>query len=58
MPLRRKRNSIRRRGASSLELVMATAVVLPLGLMAFLLGVEICQYVFRGIDGMLTLPWL
>ncbi len=47
-----------RRGHSSLELVMATAVVLPLALMSFLLSIEICKYVFRGIDGMLTLPWL
>ncbi len=37
---------------------MATAVVLPLALMSFLLSIEICKYVFRGIDGMLTLPWL
>lgn len=47
-----------RRGLASIELVMATAVALPLCGIMFLLGIEICRYVFRGLDGMLSLPWL
>lgn len=45
-------------GAASLEVVLTTAVVLPLAALMFFLGVKICQYVFRGVDGMMTLPWL
>ena len=37
---------------------LATAVALPLAVMMFLMGVQICRYVFRGFDGMLTMPWL
>jgi len=49
---------ITRHGAAAIEVVLATAVVLPLVVLLFFLGVEICQFVFRGIDGMLTMPWL
>lgn len=47
-----------RNGAASLELVLATAVALPLALVMFLLAVQICRYVFRGVGGMLTMPML
>jgi len=47
-----------RQGAAALEVVLTTAVVLPLAALMFFLGVEICQYVHRGFDGMLTMPWL
>jgi hypothetical protein len=47
-----------RHGLATLEMVLATAVVLPLGFMLFLLGVQICRYVFRGLGGMLSLPIL
>ncbi len=50
--------TIQRKGAASLELVLATAVVLPLALAMFLLAVQICRYVFRGLGGMLTMPML
>ncbi|MEM9586234.1 MAG: hypothetical protein AAGA03_03045 [Planctomycetota bacterium] len=47
-----------RRGAASIEVVMATAVAVPLAVMLFLLGVRMCRYVFAAIDGMLTMPLL
>jgi hypothetical protein len=45
-------------GLANLEMVLVTAVVLPLGFMLFLLGVQICRYAFRGLGGMLSLPLL
>lgn len=37
---------------------MLTAVAVPLGILLFLLGVQLCRYVFRGLSGMLTMPFL
>ena len=48
----------RRAGFAALEVVMVTAVTLPLAVLLFLLGVEMCQYVFSAIDAMMTMPWL
>jgi hypothetical protein len=55
---RRPRLCRNRSAVASLEVVLATAVALPLAVLMFLLGVQICRYVFRGFDGMLTMPWL
>lgn len=55
---RKHPGSCRRIGLANLELVLVTAVALPLGFLLFLLGVQICRYVFRGLGGMLTLPLL
>ena len=49
---------ITRSGLAALELVLITAITLPLAALMFLLGVQISQYVFRGMDGMLAMPWL
>lgn len=47
-----------RRGMSSLEVVMATAVALPLAALMFFLGVRICRYVYGVISGLTTWPFL
>lgn len=54
----RRTTASARLGLANLELVLVTAVVLPLGFLLFLLGVQICRYVFRGLGGMLSLPLL
>jgi len=47
-----------RRGLAALELVMTTAVAVPLAVLLFFLAVKMTAYVFRGLDGMVTMPWL
>lgn len=47
-----------RRGAASLELVMATAVMLPLTVLLLLLGIKICSYVFSALGGLTLMPFL
>lgn len=47
-----------RRAIAQLELVMITAVILPLAIGMWLIAVAICQYVFRGMSGILSLPVL
>ena len=47
-----------RRGTASMELVMATAVALPLAASMLFLGFKICAYVFNGLSGLLTMPFL
>ncbi len=57
---RRKNRTIkgRRSGNSSLEVVMATAVAVPLAAMLFFLGTQICRYVYGVISGLTTWPFL
>ena len=50
--------SLRRRGAAAIEVVLATAVTLPLAVVIFFLGAQICGYVFRALSGLLTMPFL
>lgn len=47
-----------RRGNSSMELVMATAVALPMAVAMLFLGFKICTYVFSGLSGLLSMPFL
>ena len=47
-----------RKGAASLEVVMVTALTLPLAVLMFLLGVKICSYVFAALSGTLSMPLL
>ena len=56
--LKYRSHSVPRPGLAALEVVMATAITLPLAALMFFLGVEMCRYVFQGFDGMLTMPWL
>jgi hypothetical protein len=46
----------KRRGSSSLEVVLTMGVMLPLGVLLFFLAVKICSYVFSGMDGTLSTP--
>ncbi len=48
----------RRRGAANLELVLVTAVALPLAVALLLLGAKMAAYVYSGISGLTTMPWL
>lgn len=52
-PLHQKRT-----GSASLELVLVTAVALPLAVMLLLLGAKMAAYVYSGLGGLLTMPWL
>ena len=47
-----------RRGAASMEVVMATAVAVPLAGLVFFLGIAICRYVFGALSGMLLQPFM
>jgi len=46
-----------RRGASSLELVMTTAIVLPLSGFAFYAGVQALQFIFSVDSALLLAPY-
>ena len=48
----------RRRGLASLELVMITAVALPLAVLLLVLASRMATYVFRAIAGLVSVPWL
>ncbi len=48
----------RRVGSASLELTLATAITVPLGVLLLLLSIQMGRYVFRGLAGMLTMPFL
>lgn len=45
-----------RRGEASIELVMATAVAIPIAGGALFLGFKICSYVFTALSGSLAMP--
>jgi hypothetical protein len=47
-----------RAGTSALEVVMATAVGVPLAAMLFFLGVKMCRYVHGALSGLVTWPFL
>jgi hypothetical protein len=47
-----------RTGAASLELVLVTAVMLPLALGLLFLGIKICSYVFAALGGLNHMPFL
>ncbi len=61
-PVRRVRSQTQRRpwraGAASLELVLVTAVMLPLAILMLILGVTMCRYVFSALSGLLLMPFL
>ncbi len=56
-PTRRKIRT-NRTGAASLELVMATAVAIPIAGGALFLGFKICSYVFSAFAGLLSMPFV
>ena len=55
---RRLRNEPFRRGIASMELVMATAVAIPIAGGVLFLGFKMCSYVFSGLSGLLTMPFV
>ena len=48
----------RRLGTASMELVLATAVALPIAGAVLFLGFKICSYVYSAIGGLLTMPFV
>ena len=55
---RRRRDSVSRTGAASMELVMATAVAIPVAGGLLFLGFKICRYVFSVFSGSLSMPFV
>jgi hypothetical protein len=41
-----------------MELVMATAVAIPIAGGVLFLGFKMCSYVFSGLSGLLTMPFV
>jgi len=52
--IRRRRND--RRGSSAIELVMTTAVIFPLSIIAFYIGLRILKFVFAVDSALLLSP--
>jgi hypothetical protein len=52
------RKTMRRHGAASLELVMATAVAIPIAGGLLFLGFKICSYVFAALSGLVSMPFV
>ena len=52
------RNRHRRMGAASLELVMASAIAIPVAGGALFLGFSICRYVFSVVSALLSMPFV
>ena len=48
----------RRAGFSNLEVVMTTAIMLPLAGLLFFLGIQMSRYVFSALSGLLLQPFL
>lgn len=54
----RVRPTTKRRGTASIELVMATAVAIPIAGGILFLGFRICSYVFSALSGALAMPFV
>ncbi len=50
--------SWKRSGAASLELVLASAVAIPIAGGLLFLGFKICSYVFAALSGLLSMPFV
>ncbi|MCA9132892.1 MAG: hypothetical protein KDA45_07045 [Planctomycetales bacterium] len=48
----------KRRGAASLEVVLATVVALPLCAALLFFAIAVCRYAFAGLSGPVTMPFL
>ncbi len=48
----------RRKGTASIELVMATAVAIPIAGGVLFLGFKMCSYAFSGLSGLLSMPFV
>lgn len=53
-----KPNRKQRRGLASLEVVMTTAIGVPLAGLMFFLGIQMCRYVYSALAGLLLQPFL
>ena len=53
-----RRSGRRRSGFSNLEVVMTTAIMLPLAGLLFFLGIQMSRYVFTALSGLLLQPFL
>ena len=48
----------RRRGLAQMEAVMTTAVVLPLAVALFFMGLKACQYFYQIMSALVSWPYL
>ena len=48
----------RRAGLANLEVVMTTAIGVPLAGLMFFLGIQMCRYVYAALAGLLLQPFL
>ena len=56
--LQTRRPFVDRKGAASMQLVMATAIAIPIAGGLLFLGFRICRYVFSVLSGSLTMPFV
>ena len=54
----RRTRTAHRGGMASLEVVMATAVMLPLAGFLFFLGVEMCTTLYQAVGALVAWPFL
>lgn len=47
-----------RQGSAAMELVMATAIAIPIAGGVLFLAFKICAYVFSGLSGLLSMPFV
>ena len=52
------RANLHRTGAASMELVMASAIAIPVAGGALFLGFSICRYVFSAVSALLSMPFV
>lgn len=56
--MRSRKNHGSRNGAASIELVMASAVAIPIAGAILFLGFKICSYVFSALSGSISMPFV
>jgi len=56
-PTKYSSSSQLRHGGASIEVVLATAVALPLALVLLVLGSKMLAYAFAATGGLVTMPW-
>ena len=58
MQRRMSSSNEQRNGTASMELVMATAIAIPIAGGILFLGFKMCSYVFSGLSGLLSMPFV
>ena len=58
MNAQNQRLNLSRSGATSMQVVMATAIAVPIAAGILFLGFRICRYVFSALSGLLSMPFV